>query len=104
MTGWIPDTPRRERARIAASYDPPIAAGEALFLQLKRHCSTDTRACGALVTFSCVRHRGRVPSATAADLVRRRAGRSRLPDALRRADTLARTGPPAVSIGSRQSD
>ena len=34
-----------------------------------------------------------MPSAEAADLVRRMAGRYRLPDALRRADTLARTGP-----------
>ena len=35
-----------------------------------------------------------MPAADAADLVRRMAGRYRLPDALRRADTLARTGPP----------
>ena len=34
-----------------------------------------------------------MPSADAADLVRRMAGRYRLPDALRRADTLARAGP-----------
>ena len=34
-----------------------------------------------------------MPSAEAADLVRRMAGRYRLPDALRRADTLARAGP-----------
>ena len=33
-------------------------------------------------------------TADAADLVRRMAGRYRLPDALRRADTLARAGPP----------
>ena len=33
-----------------------------------------------------------MPRADAADLVRRMAGRYRLPDALRRADTLARTG------------
>ena len=33
------------------------------------------------------------PAADAADLVRRMAGRYRLPDALRRADTLARAGP-----------
>ena len=33
-----------------------------------------------------------VPRADAADLVRRMAGRHRLPDAVRRADTLARTG------------
>ena len=37
-----------------------------------------------------------MPAAEAADLVRRRAGRYRLPDALRRADTLARAGPPAA--------
>jgi deoxyribonuclease V len=36
-----------------------------------------------------------MPAADAADLVRRMAGRYRLPDALRRADTLARAGPPA---------
>ncbi len=36
-----------------------------------------------------------VSAADAADLVRRMAGRYRLPDALRRADTLARAGPPA---------
>ena len=34
-----------------------------------------------------------MPRADAADLVRRMAGRYRLPDALRRADTLARAGP-----------
>jgi deoxyribonuclease V len=39
-----------------------------------------------------------MPAADAADLVRRMAGRYRLPDALRRADTLARTGPPAVTM------
>ncbi len=33
-----------------------------------------------------------LPRADAADLVRRMAGRHRLPDAVRRADTLARTG------------
>ena len=37
-----------------------------------------------------------MPAADAADLVRRMAGRYRLPDALRRADTLARAGPPAA--------
>ena len=35
-----------------------------------------------------------MPAADAADLVRDMAGRYRLPDALRRTDTLARTGPP----------
>ena len=35
-----------------------------------------------------------MPAPDAAGLVRRMAGRYRLPDALRRADTLARTGPP----------
>ena len=35
-----------------------------------------------------------MPITDAADLVRDMAGRHRLPDALRRADTLARTGPP----------
>ena len=35
-----------------------------------------------------------MPAADAADLVRDMAGRYRLPDALRRAGTLARTGPP----------
>ncbi len=39
-----------------------------------------------------------MPRADAADLVRRMAGRYRLPDALRRADTLARTGPPAATM------
>jgi deoxyribonuclease V len=42
--------------------------------------------------------------ADAADLVRRMAGRYRLPDALRRADTLARTGPPAATMTGRQPD
>jgi deoxyribonuclease V len=37
-----------------------------------------------------------MPRAEAADLVRRMTGRYRLPDALRRADTLARAGPPAA--------
>jgi deoxyribonuclease V len=45
-----------------------------------------------------------MPCADAADLVRRMAGRYRLPDALRRADTLARTGPPAVTMTDRQLD
>ena len=35
-----------------------------------------------------------MPTADAADLVRDMTGRDRLPDALRRADSLARTGPP----------
>jgi deoxyribonuclease V len=43
-----------------------------------------------------------MPSPDAADLVRRMAGRYRLPDALRRADTLARAGPPAATITARQ--
>ena len=43
-----------------------------------------------------------MPAADAADLVRRMAGRYRLPDALRRADTLARTGPPPATITKRQ--
>jgi deoxyribonuclease V len=34
-----------------------------------------------------------MPAADAADLVRRMAGPYRIPDALRRADTLARAGP-----------
>ena len=38
-----------------------------------------------------------MPADDAADLVRRMAGRHRLPGALRRADTLARTGPPTHS-------
>jgi deoxyribonuclease V len=42
------------------------------------------------------------PAADTADLVRRIAGRYRLPDALRRADTLARTGPPAATTTGRQ--
>jgi deoxyribonuclease V len=45
-----------------------------------------------------------MPAAEAADLVRRMAGRYRLPDALRRADTLARTGPPIAKMTDRQSD
>jgi deoxyribonuclease V len=45
-----------------------------------------------------------MPAADAADLVRRMAGRYRLPDALRRADTLARTGPPADTTTGRQPD
>jgi deoxyribonuclease V len=45
-----------------------------------------------------------MPSADAADLVRRMAGRYRLPDALRRADTLARAGPPIVTMTDRQPD
>ena len=38
------------------------------------------------------------------DLVWRMAGRYRLPDALRRADTLARTGPPAGTMTDHQPD
>ena len=45
-----------------------------------------------------------MPAADAADLVRGMAGRYRLPDALRGADTLARTGPPAATMTGRQPD
>jgi deoxyribonuclease V len=43
-----------------------------------------------------------MPAADAADLVRRMAGRYRLPDALRRADTLARAGLPPATTTDRQ--
>ena len=43
-----------------------------------------------------------MPRPDAADLVRRMAGRYRLPGALRRADTLARTCPPAATMTDRQ--
>jgi deoxyribonuclease V len=42
--------------------------------------------------------------ADAADLVWRMAGQHRLPDALRRADTLARAGPPIATKTNRQPD
>ena len=45
-----------------------------------------------------------MPAADAADLVRHWAGRYRLPDALHRADTLARAGPPIVTMTDRQPD
>jgi deoxyribonuclease V len=45
-----------------------------------------------------------MPSAYAADLVRRMAGRYRLPDALRRADTLARAVLPGATTADRQTD
>jgi hypothetical protein len=45
-----------------------------------------------------------MPSAEVVDLVRRMADRYRLPDALRRADTLARTNPPTAAITDRQPD
>ncbi|HWT49310.1 MAG TPA: endonuclease V [Mycobacterium sp.] len=45
-----------------------------------------------------------MPRSDAADLVRRMAGRHRLPDALRRADTLARAGLPAATMTDRQRD
>jgi hypothetical protein len=44
-----------------------------------------------------------MPSADSADLVRRMVGGHRLPDALRRADTLARTCPSAATMTDRQS-
>ncbi len=43
-------------------------------------------------------------AADAADLVRRMASRYRLSDALRRADILARAGPPAATMTGRQPD
>jgi deoxyribonuclease V len=43
-----------------------------------------------------------MPAADAADLIRRMAGRYRLPDALRRADTLARAGLPPATTTDRQ--
>jgi deoxyribonuclease V len=43
-----------------------------------------------------------MPAADAADLVRRMAGRYRLPDALRRAGTLARAAPTAAIMTGRQ--
>ena len=49
-----------------------------------------------------VSYRGRDASADAAGLVRRMADRYRLPDALHRADTPARAGPPAATITGRQ--
>ena len=39
-----------------------------------------------------------MPAAEAADLVQSMAGRYRLPDALRRADTLPRASPPAATM------
>jgi deoxyribonuclease V len=45
-----------------------------------------------------------MPGADAADLVGHMAGRHRVPDALRRADTLARTAPPALSTTGHRSD
>lgn len=42
-----------------------------------------------------------MPRADAAELVRHMAGRFWVPDALRRADQLARTGPPAATQASR---
>ena len=45
-----------------------------------------------------------MPRADAADLVRHMTGRYRLPDALRRADTLARTGLPAATMTDRLPD
>jgi deoxyribonuclease V len=45
-----------------------------------------------------------IPRADAADLVRRMAGRYRLPDASRRADTLAPAGPPVATMTDRQAD
>ena len=45
-----------------------------------------------------------MPRADAADLVRRMTGRHRLPDALRRADPLARAGPSVATVTGRQSD
>ena len=45
-----------------------------------------------------------MPAADAADPVQRMADRYRLPDALRRADTLARAGPPVATMTDRQPD
>ena len=45
-----------------------------------------------------------MPSADAARLVRHMAGQYRLPDALRRADTLAQTGLPAATMTDRHPD
>ena len=45
-----------------------------------------------------------MPAADAADLVRRMTGRYRSPDALRRADTLARAGSAAATMTGRQPD
>jgi deoxyribonuclease V len=45
-----------------------------------------------------------IPAADAADLVRRMPGRYRRPDALLRADTPARTGPPAATMTDRLPD
>ncbi len=45
-----------------------------------------------------------MPAGGPADLVRCMAGRYRLPDALRRADTLARAGPPVATMTDRQPD
>ena len=44
-----------------------------------------------------------MPAADAANLVRHMTGRYRLPDALRRADHLARIGPPTVTMTTHQT-
>lgn len=44
-----------------------------------------------------------MPRGEAAELVRHMAGAHRLPDAIRRADTLARTGPPAARLADPQT-
>ena len=48
--------------------------------------------------------KAQVPRAEVADLVRRMAGRYRLPHALRRADSLARAGPLAATMTERPTD
>jgi len=68
---------------------PVIGVAKSRF-RTATHAVPVVRGCSARPLFVTA---AGMPAADAADLVRRMAGRYRLPDALRRADTLARAGP-----------
>jgi deoxyribonuclease V len=93
VDGYADLDPRRPgrpgRACARRVRHPVIGVAKSRF-RTATHAVPVVRGCSArplLVTAA------RMPAADAADLVRRMADRYRLPDALRRVDTLARAGP-----------
>jgi hypothetical protein len=90
---WIPAAvPASARTRTPRSGIPMIGVAKSRF-RTATHAVPVVRGSSVRLLFVT---RAGMPGAEAADLVRRMAGRYRLPDALRRADTLAQTDPSAL--------
>jgi len=88
-------------ARAHAEFGPPVIGVAKSRFRTATHAVPVLR--GSSVRPLFVTAAG-MPAGGAADLVRRMADRYRLPDALRRADTLARAGPPVATMTDRQPD